>query len=229
MAELTDEGEMFLTCAHRVLAALDELDRRFRQKPVSGVLRFGLPDNYLGVYLPDLLAKFSLRFPDIQFDVSVGMSLDLRTMLNEGTLDLAVILDVDDLLGGAVLRTEQLVWAAAETFRHVRPSLPLALYPSPCINRQVALDSLTEHGTAWHVAFTCPSPGGIEAALRSGLAVGVLCQSELTTGLRDVGEDLALPALPKGVFRLVRCGDNVTEAARELEKLVLHSTDAEAG
>lgn len=217
---LTDEGEVFLACAHRVLTALDELDRRFCRKRAGGVVRFGVPDNYLGVHLPDLLAKFACQSPDIQLDVSVGMSLDLRAMLDAGNLDLAVVMDVSEVCDGPVLHSDQLAWVAAETFRHVRPSLPLALYLPPCINRQVAVDALAKRGIAWHVAFTCPSPDGIEAALRSGLAVGVLGQSELKPGLRDVGEGLGLPLLPRGQFRLVRSPGNESELARSFETLI---------
>lgn len=222
VAVFTDEGEMFLTCAHRVLSALDELDRRFCRKEMSGIVRFGLPDSFLGIHLQDLLAQFARRFPDMQLDVSVGMSLDLRAMVDAGRLDLAVVMDVGDASDGTMLRSEQLVWVAAETFQHVRPSLPLALYPLPCINRRVAVDALAKHGIAWHVAFTCPSPDGIEAALRSGLAVSVLGRSELKPGLRIVGGDCGLPSLPKGTFHLIRSAGSKTEATQELERLILH-------
>lgn len=224
VAVLTDDGEMFLACAHRVLSALDELDRRFRRREVSGVVRFGLPDSFLGVQLPDLLAKFARRFPNIQLDVSVGMSLDLRAMVDAGSLDLAVVMEVGDASDGTTLRSEQLVWVAAETFQHVRTSLPLALYPQPCINRRVAVDALARHGVVWHVAFTCPSPDGIEAALRSGLAVGVIGRSEVKPGLRVIGGDRGLPPLPRGTFRLIRPTGRGTEATQELEHLILHPT-----
>lgn len=219
---LTDEGEAFLAEAHRVLSALDELDRRFRGKTLGGVVRLGLPDSFLGLQLPDLLARFAVRFPEVQLDVSVGMSLDLSGMVNSGELDLAVVMDVEGVADGPVLRSEQLVWAAAETFRNVRSPLPLALYPPPCVNRRVVLDALRQHEIAWRVAFTCPSPDGIAAAVQSGLAVTAIGRSELKSGIREVGMDHCLPPLPKGVFRLVRSGGDRSEAACELEHLICH-------
>lgn len=186
---LTDEREAFLSCGHRVLSALDELDRRFRRKVVSGIVRLGLPDSFLGTYLPDLLARFAARFPEVQLAVSVRMSLDLNGMIGTGELDLAVVMEVGDTPDDMLLRSEQLVWAAAETFRHVRPSLPLALYPPPCINRRVALHALARHKVAWHVALTCPSPDGILGSLRSGLAVTVLGR----TGLKPAARRPAAP------------------------------------
>lgn len=219
---LTDEGEAFLAYGHRVLSALDELDRRFRPKIVAGIVRFGVPDSFLGIYLPELLARFALRFPDVQLAVSVGMSLDLSAMVSAGDLDLAVVMEVGGASRGIALRSEQLVWVAGETFRYAGSSLPLALYPPPCINRRVAVDSLAQHGIGWHVAFTCPSPDGIEAALRSGLAVAVVGQTDLKPDLRAVGKDHGLPSLPKGVFRLVRSEATQSEAVRELEYLIRH-------
>lgn len=219
---LTEEGEAFLAEAHRVLSALDELDRRFRGKVLGGVVRLGLPESFLGTRLPDLLARFATRFPEVQLDVSVGMSLDLSGMVNSGELDLAVVMDVEEAADGPVLRSDQLVWAAAETFRHVRSPLPLALYPPPCVNRRVALEALRQHAIAWHVAFTCPSPDGIAAAVQSGLAVTAIGRSELKPGIREVGKDHSLPPLPKGVFRLVRSDGGRSEAACELEHLICH-------
>lgn len=217
---LTDEGEAFLAEGHRVLSALDELDRRFRRKVVGGVVRFGLPDGFLGLQLAELLARFAIRFPDVQLDVRVGMSLDLSGMVTAGELDLAIVMDVGEGVSGTMLRSEPLVWVTAETFRHVRSPLPLALHPPPCVNRRVALESLRQHDIAWRVAFTCPSPDGITAAVQSGLAVAVLGRAELKPGIREAGADLRLPALPEGVFRLIRSTGAMTEAAREFEHLI---------
>ena len=217
---LTDEGEAFLAYGHRVLTALDELDRRFRPTVTSGIVRVGMPESFLGTHLPELLAAFTSRFPNVQLAVSVGMSIDLNAMLDNDELDLAVVMDIGDGADGETLRVEPLVWSAGETFRHVRSSLPLALYPPPCINRRVALDALGQYQIPWHVAFTCPSPEGIIAALRSGLAITVLGRTELQKDVRDVGEELGLPPLPRGVFRLRRSGISNSAAAQELAQLL---------
>jgi DNA-binding transcriptional LysR family regulator len=216
---LTEEGEAFLTCGHRVLNALDDLNRRFCRQQLRGVVRLGVPDNFLGNELPEFLARFGARFPDIQLTVSVGMSLNLKELVAVGELDLAVVMDVGGTCEGA-LRIEQLVWAAAGLFRHDRHSLPLALFPSPCTNREAALEALTNHGVAWHLAVSSSSPEGILAAVRSGLAVTVLGKTELKAGLRDVGEDLGLPSLPNGAFRLVCSPGQPSDAVRQLQLLI---------
>ena len=223
---LTGDGEAFLACGHGVLAALDALDRRFGRRQVRGIVRLGVPDTYLGNALPAFLAGFGARFPDVQLLVSVGMSLDLKGMVAAGDLDLAVVMEVG-AAGEGALRVDQLVWAAATLFRHDRPSLPLALFPSPCTNREVALDALARHGIAWHVAVASSSPEGILAAVRSGLAVSVLGRTELKGGLRDVGADLALPHLPGSAFRLVRSPGRQDIAVEQLDMLIRQSAAAE--
>jgi len=216
---LTEEGEAFLTCGYRVLNALDDLNRRFSRQQTRGVVRLGVPDNYLGNELPAFLARFGARFPDVQLVVSVGMSLNLKEMVDTGELDLAVVMDVGSLDEEA-LRVDQLVWAAASLFRHNRHSLPLALFPSPCMNRKAALDALTNHGVTWHVTVTSSSTEGILAAVRSGTAVTVLGRTELNAGLREVGDELGLPSLPQGTFRLVCTQGPQSNAVQQLATLI---------
>jgi DNA-binding transcriptional LysR family regulator len=220
---LTDDGETFLTYAHRALSALDDLDRRFRREIVGDTVRVGVPDNFIGADLPSLLSRFASHFPDARLDVTVGMSFDLRALLEAGDLDLAVTMDIDKKRGGIALKSDQLVWVAAETFRHGRSSLPLAVYPAPCINRQVAVESLAECGIPWHVAFTCASPEGIHAAVLSGLAVSVMERSVMRPGLRIIDKDYNLPKLPVGTFRLFRSTRNQSPAVRAFEKLIVDS------
>jgi hypothetical protein len=58
------------------------------------------------------------------------------------------------------------------------------------------------------------------AAVKSGLAVTVLGKTELKAGLRDVGEDLGLPSLPNGAFRLVCSPGQPSDAVRQLQLLI---------
>ena len=146
-------------------------------------------------------------------------------MVAAADLDLAIVMEVGGK-GEGELRVDQLFWAATALFRHDRRTLPLALFPSPCTNREVALEALARHGIAWRMALASSSPEGILAAVKSGIAVTVLGQAELKGGLRDVGSDLALPCLPQSAFRLVRSPKRENDAVEQLEGLILESTGA---
>jgi len=60
---LTEDGEEFLRHAEQILASLDALTQRFQPSPVSGVVRFGVPESFMGDRLPRLLCQFARAFP----------------------------------------------------------------------------------------------------------------------------------------------------------------------
>ena len=128
---LTEDGDDFLRYACQILHSLDALSRRFQASPVSGIVRFGVPENFIGDRLPTLLCQFARTNPEVQLDVNVSMSLDLHAMVRASELDLAVVLTLPEAANGKVLKQTQFVWVAAETFK-VPPgtSLPFAFIPA---------------------------------------------------------------------------------------------------
>ena len=113
---LTDDGAEFLRHAEQVLASLDTLARRFAPSPMTGVVRFGVPENFLGDRLPQLLCRFARAYPSVRLEVGVGMHLDLRALIAARELDLAVVLSPPKAVRGTVLKRAQLAWVAADTF-----------------------------------------------------------------------------------------------------------------
>lgn len=112
---LTEDGEDFLRHAEHVLRAQDALSRRFEASSVSGAVRFGVPENFIGDGLPPLLTRFARQFPAVRLDVTVGTYLDLRALVDANGLDLAVVMALPgSQFGGTVLRETRFVWAAAQ-------------------------------------------------------------------------------------------------------------------
>src|SRR3569833_675326 len=219
---LTEDGTDFLRYAQQVLHTLDAMTQRFRPSPITGSVRFGVPENFMGDRLPLLLSRFTRVFPTIRLDVSVSMSLDLRAMNDADQLDLAVVMSMPGTLPGAFLRHAQFVWVAADGFHLPRAaSLPLAFFPAPCIYRQVGITALEGTAVEWHVAFTSSSPQGIRAATLSGLAVTVLTLEDLEPGMRVVDGQFGLPFLPKAEFTLISGVGGRTPAAHEFGRLIL--------
>ncbi|MGR4042004.1 LysR substrate-binding domain-containing protein [Pseudomonas sp. 910_21] len=227
---LTEDGQEVLQHAQQILASLDALARRFQPSRLSGVVRFGVPETFMGERLPPLLCQFSRAFPEVRLDVSVGTYLDLRQMLKAGELDLAVVLSEPGRRdSGTVLRSARFVWVAAEHF-DLAPgtSLPLALAPAPCVNRQIGLDALGESAASWHVAFSSPSQEGIRTAVLAGLGVTVQMASDLRPGLRIVDGEYGLPGLPGARFLLAWSSGEKTAAALEFGQLLLQNAEPAA-
>lgn len=220
---LTEDGQEFLRHAEQILASLNALSQRFLPSSVSGVVRFGVPESFMGDRLPPLLCQFARAFPSVRLDVSVTTYLDLRAMIEADELDLAVVLCMsgkqkDEL----VLRQTQFVWVAAETFDAPRGSLPLALAPAQCVNRQVGLTALAGTSIEWHVVFTSPSHQGLRAAVLAGLGITVLTLDDLEPGMKVVDDEYGLPSLPKVAFTLAWSQNGPTLAAREFAQMILN-------
>jgi len=219
---LTEDGEDFLRHAEQILQSLAALSRRFQPSPITGAVRFGVPENFIGDRLPNLLCQFSRAFPDVRMDVNVSMSMDLRQMIDADELDVAVVIALPGAIGDTVLRRTRFVWVASDAF-DVAPgrSLPFAFYPPPCINRQVGMSALDGTPVEWHVVFTSPSQQGLNAAISAGLAITVMIEDDVLPGMRIVDGQYGLPPLPPAEFVLLRRPGGCTPAVAVFGKLVL--------
>jgi DNA-binding transcriptional LysR family regulator len=222
---LTRDGEDFLHHARQILTSLDALSQRFRPSPVTGVVRFGTPEAFMGERLPALLCRFSRAFPAVRLDVHVSTYLDLSTMIAAEELDLAVVLSsAGGENGGIKLRQADFVWVAADGFAlPAGASLPLAFHPPNCVNRLVGVAALEATALDWHIAFTSPSEQGLRMAVRSGLAVAVLTRSDVEPGMRILDGDHGLPALPSADFMLIRSRSAASPAARAFGEMLVES------
>jgi DNA-binding transcriptional LysR family regulator len=219
---LTEDGEEFLRHAEQILVSLNALTQRFLPSPVSGVVRFGVPESFMGDRLPPLLCQFARAFPAVRLDVSVTTYLDLQAMIEADELDLAVVLRMSGKKDELVLRRTKFVWVAAETFEAPQGSLPLALAPAQCVNRQVGLAALTGTPVEWHVVFTSPSHQGLRAAVLAGLGVTVLTPEDLEPGMKVVDGQHGLPPLPDIDFALAWSQSGETLAAQEFAQMILN-------
>jgi len=217
---LTEDGHDFLGHAERILASLDALNQRFQPSSLSGSVRFGVPETFLGEKLPPLLSRFGRAFPAVRLDVSVSTYLDLKAMIAAGELDLAVVMATPGGSEGTVLRRTRFVWVAAETFDRPRGPVPLLFSPEPCVNRRIGVEALEGTCIEWNVVFTSPSQQGIRAAVLAGLGVSVMTRGEVEPGMKVVDQEYNLPPLPTADFTLVWSRGGKTPAALEFGQMI---------
>ena len=203
--QLAPDGEALLGYARRLLKLHDEAVAALMRPTLSGRVCIGTPDDYVDRFLPDILARFARAFPRVQVEVRCETSTNLRRLLAEDRLDLAVLTAGCTPGGepGEVLRREPVVWATAERYlAHEQEPLPLALFQSGCVFRDWALASLNESGCPYRIAYTSASFSSILAAVKAGLAVTALCRSVLPAGVRPLGVEEGFPALPSTAITL---------------------------
>ena len=163
---LTDDGEMLLGDARRLLQLEEAARRRLTASPLSGAVRLGAVEEVAGGSLPPALGRFARSHPNVKLEVQIGLSSPLIEQLDAGRLDVVLAKRPLGTSRGRLVWREPMVWAAAETFELVAgAALPLALYRERSVSREAALIALAARkdrsvgrrsGAAWLRTTGCP-------------------------------------------------------------------------
>jgi DNA-binding transcriptional LysR family regulator len=182
---LTAEGERLLLDARAMVAQADAMLARFRAPDISGLVRFGSPEDFASFYLPDILGVFAAAHPAVELHVTCQLTLPLIAEFEAGEQDLIVIKQdpAHPHPGARTLWRERLVWATAPQFNATRRPVPLVLSPAPCVYRARALGALEAAGWDWLGVYTSPSFAGAIAAVQAGLGATVMPQAMVPSGL----------------------------------------------
>lgn len=194
---LTEEGEVLLDYAQRILKLNDEAIVRLRKPDVTGMVRLGIPHEFAISYLPEFLAGFSDTYPGVELEVISELSHTLLGRQARGELDLVIAIHRDPAYTtSAEGWGEQLVWVTGSTTREsIDQRVPLVVAPHGCVYRYRILKALDEKMIPWRIVYTGTSYGGICAAVTAGLGVTVLASNTVPPELESHISTSQLPAL----------------------------------
>jgi DNA-binding transcriptional LysR family regulator len=228
--KLTEEGEVLLGYARRMIRLNEEALVALDQPHAQGHVRLGMPDDYAHQFLPGVLAHFAHAYPRVQLEVIGALSGDLLNRVEAGELDVALITRQPKRRRGQVLRTERLVWTGSRQHLAYEASpLPLALFPEGCVFREHALAALDAAQIPWRIAYTSQSFAGGKLAVSGGLALTVVAQSMVPPEWRVLGAEHALPRLPEIEIALHRAPGTLSPAVALLEAQLVAAVQMETG
>lgn len=191
---LTEQGEIALRYARRVLELNDEMIDVLRGSSLSGVVRIGFAQDFAANVLPLVIERFSGLYPLVKLEITVDRGQVLLQSLNSGDLDLALTLGGPQSKTGQVLSQLPLHWMASPKFKkRTNQPLPLALFNPPCLCQTRGLESLQDAGRSWRAAMTSPSLPGLWAAVSAGLGLTARTALGLPEDVQPI--DLGLPPL----------------------------------
>jgi DNA-binding transcriptional LysR family regulator len=225
-SRLTEDGERLLDYARRIVRLQNECLSTFDDVELSGRVRLGLPDDYADRYLPEILARFARSNPRAEVTVVCEPTPMLVERVASGDLDLAIITHVDRHGAAEVVRVEQLLWVtSARHVVHEETPLPLALGRPTCDWRRSAIEALERTGRNARVLFVSWNSTAVGAAVLAGLAVAVLPESALRSGMRTLGPSDGFPALPSCKIALMRAAAPANPIADALSAHIRQSLD----
>src|ERR1700742_2240941 len=150
--ETTADGEAMIEFARSILTVNERAKRYFAGSQVRGRLRFGASEDFVASRLPEVLLEFVRTHPLVEFELTVGLSGDLNEKLARGELDLVCGKRRRGAEHGRLVSRDRLVWVSGD-LRALDPSapVPLILYSSPSITREIALAELERSGRSWRI------------------------------------------------------------------------------
>jgi len=223
---LTREGEVLLAHGRMMLHLSDEARAGFAKPDVEGHVSLGTPDLYAAYLLPEVLRGFSESFPQIEIELRCRRSVNLLTGLRDNEIDLAILTNQPDLVGGQIVRYEPLEWIAAHNCHpELLNSLPLAVLPPGSVYRRRALEALETVQRCWKIVSISDSIAGLQAAVYAGLAVSVLPRCAASPAMRRLGSKDGMPPLPAIELVLMRRPHSGNEAAAQLARYIATKLD----
>lgn len=225
----TEQGELLLGYARRLLGIAAEARDALRNPAAGAVVRLGVPEDFAGRRLTDLLGGFARHRPLIRLDTISAWSAELRRLLDGGEVDLALV-KRDAGEGRCLARwPERLVWVAGRQAGPAADPLPLALFPPGCIYRARAIAALETLGRRWRIAYVSQGLAGVQAAVASGLGIGILAESEVLDDHRRLGPADGFPDPPASELALVARSGRLDRSARELADYLVGAVGAAMG
>lgn len=226
---LTESGDLILSYAQRILDLNDEALRAIRGASVAGVVRFGLPGDFAESWLPAALGQFKRTHPAVRVEIAVEGNGKLLERLDQGELDLALVMGYENRPDAERLATLQMTWIGPASLDVVlNPGVPLdlALYNSPCFFRRAGISALDNANISWRLAYTTASLQSLWAGVAAGLGITLRTTAGVPSSLRRLGEKEGLPPLPTVELCLHTGRGDVPPALAQLKRVVIeHATE----
>ena len=218
---LTQDGEMLMGYARRMLALNREAVSKFIVPDIAGVVRLGSPDDYGERVLPTVLKRFAQTHPCIAVDVTIDQSASLRRRMAERQLDITLFTVCRNVPPEAeVLLTEPIVWAGAKGgCAHMREPLPLSIWEEGCAWRADALEALGRVGRDYRIAYMSAHTSGQRAAIIADLAVAPLPKSFIGEDVMALGPQEGLPVLSNYNLAMIVAHDASTPVLAAAEHI----------
>jgi DNA-binding transcriptional LysR family regulator len=202
---LTPHGEAVVGHARRLLSINDQIVGL----PNSGrrpelVIRVGTPSDFVASMLPDTLARFRARWPEVRYTVRTDFHDPLLRQLRSGEIDVMIGLSEAKPHDARHFRSHDVVWVrGAGTVVELNRPVPLVSYGEPCTYHRLVVKTLRAAGLEWESVFTGPSLNSVTNAVTAGFGVMAITRARAISMGMTIWEDTPLPVLPdlfSGIF-----------------------------
>lgn len=195
--EVTDDGKALAVYARQMLNLNDQAVERFRRTPASDVLRVGLPTDYAVGFLQRVITDYSLRHPEVRFEIVCDLSRRLLAELSSDRLDVVIAMTGNGLRQYLAREwVERPCWAAAHSWRADKQDpVPLVAHPEGCEYRNRMIQALGAAQREWRIVYCSPGITGLQNAVAAGLGVSALTGRTVNDEMRILVAEDGFPPL----------------------------------
>jgi DNA-binding transcriptional LysR family regulator len=204
-------GQELLDYADRILSLHDEALLSLSKTSLAGRIALGMTEDTSCTDLSRILGRFRRLHPQVSVKVQVRMSLTLRAMLDEGTIDAALlqVFSHEVRPTDVVLFREELHWVKSPECPLAEDGpVPFLSFDDACFYRHWAFEIAKDSELRFDTVFECSSAAGIISAVTSGLGVAILSSRHLRQGMEVVTSRLPQPPPVAYVVRRARKARN---------------------
>jgi DNA-binding transcriptional LysR family regulator len=186
---LTKDGEVFYEYAKQIYQLQAQASNYFKHSKIQGEVKFGLPEDFITIFLDDVLNDFKIIHPDININIECDLSLNLLNRFAQDEFDM-ILFKMDDakiIDKSQEIWSEKLEWVVskslAQSIQELK-TIPLILSPQPCLYRSRAIQALQASNLNYNIVFTSSSYNSKIAAIRAGLGISVIPKSMIPKDLK---------------------------------------------
>lgn len=208
---LSAQGSVFIAEAKKLLSVHEQAMASVAGREARRI-KLGVSDYIADWCIPLLLSQLVAQDPKLVVEIRISDAATLKTGLEQGDLNAAVIRQGPGQAEGEVLTEDRLGWFASPLWqREAAQPLRVAMLAAPCAIRACAVESLEAADIAWTEAFVGDRMQAVGSAVSSGMAVAPMARRVATADLVEVGPQFGLPELPVSkIVLLMRIHDRNT-------------------
>jgi DNA-binding transcriptional LysR family regulator len=189
---LTALGQQFTLQTAELLALHDRIIGGLVDQPPRGKVRLGVSDDRACTVVERIFTQISSLYPLIELEVETATSGQLKCRLDQGQLDLALVVQpyLSDSLSAPPLEIVQPVWIAAHGLILADSDpVPLALHGEGCPYRAMAIEALEHQGRRWRLVMQSASSNLVMSAVEAGAAITIADLGNLSPQVRVLTEE----------------------------------------
>ncbi|WP_434361546.1 LysR family transcriptional regulator [Parasalinivibrio latis] len=193
----TPTGQRLISKARTLVEQHDEALLSLRKQGQAPVIKLGCPDDYAETVLPVFISTLRKTIGNVTIEILCASTVRLRSLLDRGELDIALITRAPDSDEGWLLLRDKGCWVYPSADKAIfdRRPLPVALFNNDCKFHASAVDGLGKAGIDFSLVAFTSSASSLRGLVRHGVAVSAMAKCSVPGDL-SILADGDYPSLP---------------------------------